>query len=64
MEGLALTGAGIDTEPGLLSTVMLEMGGSSDLCALLKPGEPGKWAAKYRATAIRKCRPWSQLPHS
>ena len=40
MEGLALTGAGIDTEKGLLSTVVLEMGGSSDLCALLKPGEP------------------------
>src|ERR1700736_1867283 len=40
MEGLALTGAGIDTEAGLLSTVVLEMGGSSDLCALLKPGEP------------------------
>jgi NADPH-dependent glutamate synthase beta subunit-like oxidoreductase/NAD(P)H-flavin reductase len=40
MEGLALTGAGIDTEKGLLSTIVLEMGGSSDLCALLKPGEP------------------------
>jgi NADPH-dependent glutamate synthase beta subunit-like oxidoreductase/NAD(P)H-flavin reductase len=40
MEGLALTGAGIDTETGLLSTVVLEMGGSSDLCALLKPGDP------------------------
>ena len=40
MEGLALTGAGIDPEAGLLSTVVLEMGGSSDLCALLKPGEP------------------------
>src|SRR5207302_7573626 len=40
MEGLALTGAGIDTQQGLLSTVVLEMGGSSDLCALLKPGEP------------------------
>src|SRR5205814_7505017 len=40
MEGLALTGAWIDREAGLLSTVVLEMGGSSDLCALLKPGEP------------------------
>ena len=39
MEGLALTGAGIDTEKGLLSTIVLEIGGSS-LCALLKPGEP------------------------
>ena len=40
MEGLALTGAGVDREAGLLSTIVLEMGGSSDLCALLKPGEP------------------------
>jgi NAD(P)H-flavin reductase len=40
MEGLALTGAWVDKEQGLLSTIVLEMGGSSDLCALLKPGEP------------------------
>ena len=40
MEGLALTGASVDREHGLLSTIVLEMGGSSDLCALLKPGEP------------------------
>ncbi len=40
MEGLALTGASVDREKGLLSTIVLEMGGSSDLCALLKPGEP------------------------
>jgi NADPH-dependent glutamate synthase beta subunit-like oxidoreductase/NAD(P)H-flavin reductase len=40
MEGLALTGASVDKEAGLLSTIVLEMGGSSDLCALLKPGEP------------------------
>src|ERR1039457_5768201 len=40
MEGLALTGASVDHEKGLLSTIVLEMGGSSDLCALLKPGEP------------------------
>jgi len=40
MEGLALTGAWIDREAGLLSTIVLEMGGSSDLCALLQPGEP------------------------
>ena len=40
MEGLALTGAWADTKRGLLSTIVLEMGGSSDLCALLKPGEP------------------------
>ncbi|HEX4231218.1 MAG TPA: FAD-dependent oxidoreductase [Bryobacteraceae bacterium] len=40
MEGLALTGAKVDPEHGTLSTIVLEMGGSSDLCALLKPGEP------------------------
>jgi NAD(P)H-flavin reductase len=40
MEGLALTGASVDRERGLLSTIVLEMGGSSDICALLKPGEP------------------------
>jgi NAD(P)H-flavin reductase/NADPH-dependent glutamate synthase beta subunit-like oxidoreductase len=40
MEGLALTGASVDKEKGLLSTIVLEMGGSSDLCALLRPGEP------------------------
>ena len=40
MEGLALTGASVDREQGLLSTIVLEMGGSSDLCAILKPGEP------------------------
>ena len=37
MEGLALTGAWVDREHGLVSTIVLEMGGSSDLCALLKP---------------------------
>jgi len=40
MEGLALTGASVDVEQGLLSTIVLEMGGSSDLCVELKPGEP------------------------
>lgn len=40
MEGLALTGAWVDRDRGLLSTIVLEMGGSSDLCALLRPGEP------------------------
>src|SRR5262249_37323707 len=40
MEGLALTGAWVDKEKGLLSTIVLEMGGSSDLCAYLKKGEP------------------------
>ena len=37
MEGLALTGASVDKEKGLLSTIVLEMGGSSDLCAHLQP---------------------------
>ena len=40
MEGLAVTGAWVDPEQGLVSTIVLEMGGSSSLCALLKPGEP------------------------
>jgi NADPH-dependent glutamate synthase beta subunit-like oxidoreductase/NAD(P)H-flavin reductase len=40
MEGLALTGAWVDESRGLVSTIVLEMGGSSDLCALLRPGEP------------------------
>ena len=30
----------VDREHGLLSTIVLEMGGSSDLCAQLAPGEP------------------------
>ncbi len=40
MEGLALTGASVDREKGLVSLIVLEMGGSSSLCAHLKPGEP------------------------
>ena len=40
MEGLALTGAAVNRARGLLSTIVLEMGGSSDLCTLLQPGEP------------------------
>ncbi len=40
MEGLALTGAWVARERGLVSTIVLEMGGSSDLCAQLEPGEP------------------------
>ena len=39
-EGLALTGASVDVEKGLLSTIVLEMGGSSDLCAQLAANEP------------------------
>ena len=40
MEGLALTGASANPETGELSTIVLEMGGSSDLCARLNVGEP------------------------
>ncbi len=40
MEGLAMTGAWTDPAAGLVSVIALEMGGSSDLCALLRPGEP------------------------
>ena len=40
MEGLALTGAWVDREKGLVSVIVLEMGGSSNLCIHLKPGEP------------------------
>jgi NAD(P)H-flavin reductase len=40
MEGLALTGAWVDREQGLISVIALEMGGSADLLAYLRPGEP------------------------
>ena len=40
MEGLAMTGAWVDAEHGLVSIIALEMGGSSDLCAMLRAGEP------------------------
>src|SRR6185295_18552864 len=40
MEGLALTGAWVDKDKGLMSTIVLEMGGSSRLCAFLEKGEP------------------------
>jgi NADPH-dependent glutamate synthase beta subunit-like oxidoreductase/NAD(P)H-flavin reductase len=40
MEGLAMTGAWTDPARGLVSVIALEMGGSSDLCATLQPGEP------------------------
>jgi NAD(P)H-flavin reductase len=39
MEGLALTGAWVDVERGLLSLIVLEMGGSSRLVATLRVGE-------------------------
>ena len=40
MEGIALTGAWVDREKGLISVIALEMGGSADLLAYLRPGEP------------------------
>jgi NADPH-dependent glutamate synthase beta subunit-like oxidoreductase/NAD(P)H-flavin reductase len=40
LEGIALTGAWVDTDRDLLSLIVLEMGVSSRLCAILKPGEP------------------------
>jgi NADPH-dependent glutamate synthase beta subunit-like oxidoreductase/NAD(P)H-flavin reductase len=40
IEPLALTGAWVDAERGLLSMIALELGGSSRLCSVLRPGEP------------------------
>ncbi len=39
MEGIALTGADVDVDAGLISLIVLEMGGSTDLCARLVPGQ-------------------------
>ena len=39
MEGLAMTGAWTDPSRGLVAVIALEMGGSSDLCAQLQPGD-------------------------
>ncbi len=38
-EGIALTGAWVDKEKGLISLITLEMGSSSSLCATWKPGD-------------------------
>jgi NADPH-dependent glutamate synthase beta subunit-like oxidoreductase/NAD(P)H-flavin reductase len=40
MEGVALTGAWTDPAQGLIGLIVLDMGGSSTLCAHLQPGEP------------------------
>lgn len=40
MEGLAMTGAWTNAKSGEIGVIVLEMGGSSDLCASLEPGEP------------------------
>lgn len=39
MEGVALTGASVDRERGLISLIVLELGASSRLCAYLRRGE-------------------------
>ncbi|HYY15846.1 MAG TPA: pyridine nucleotide-disulfide oxidoreductase, partial [Gammaproteobacteria bacterium] len=39
-EGLALTGAWVNKEQGLIALIALEMGSSSKLCAHWKPGDP------------------------
>jgi NADPH-dependent glutamate synthase beta subunit-like oxidoreductase/NAD(P)H-flavin reductase len=40
IEPLALTGAWVDAGRGLLSMIALEIGASSRICSVLKPGEP------------------------
>jgi NADPH-dependent glutamate synthase beta subunit-like oxidoreductase/NAD(P)H-flavin reductase len=40
MEGLAMTGAWVDKEKGLVAVIALEMGGSSSLLNLLQPHDP------------------------
>jgi NAD(P)H-flavin reductase len=40
IEPLALTGAWVDAGRGLLSMIALELGASSRICSVLKPGEP------------------------
>ena len=40
IEPLALTGAWVDADRGLLSMIALELGASSRICSVLKPGEP------------------------
>ncbi|HEY6951561.1 MAG TPA: FAD-dependent oxidoreductase, partial [Bacteroidota bacterium] len=39
MEGIALTGAWVDKDRGLISLIALEVGTSSRLCGTLKPGQ-------------------------
>ena len=55
-----MTGAWTDPERGLVSVIVLEMGGQSDICALLKPGEPvvlmGPTGSPTRFTQARRLR--------
>jgi NADPH-dependent glutamate synthase beta subunit-like oxidoreductase/NAD(P)H-flavin reductase len=39
MEGIALTGAWVDPGKGLIGLITLEVGASSRMCAILKPGQ-------------------------
>ncbi|WP_174855544.1 FAD-dependent oxidoreductase [Wolbachia endosymbiont of Ctenocephalides felis wCfeT] len=39
MEGMAVTGTEVDKEKGIISTIILETGGSTNLCRYLKEGE-------------------------
>jgi NADPH-dependent glutamate synthase beta subunit-like oxidoreductase len=39
MEGIAVTGTEVDKKKGIISTIMLETGGSTNLCKYLKEGE-------------------------
>ncbi|WCR54095.1 MAG: Glutamate synthase [NADPH] small chain [Wolbachia endosymbiont of Ctenocephalides orientis wCori] len=39
MEAIAVTGTEVDKEKGIISTIVLETGGSSNLCKYLKEGE-------------------------
>ncbi|OEY86550.1 glutamate synthase subunit beta [Wolbachia pipientis] len=39
MEGIAVTGAAVDLEKGIISTIVLETGGSTNLCKFLQEGE-------------------------
>lgn len=39
MEGIAVTGTEVDKEKGIISTIVLETGGSTNLCKYLKEGE-------------------------
>jgi NADPH-dependent glutamate synthase beta subunit-like oxidoreductase len=62
MEGLALTGAWVDKEKGLISVIALEMGGSADLLAYLQPGEPVvlmavAWATRSSSPSAAPCVP-------
>ncbi len=39
MEGIAVTGTEVDKKKGIISTIVLETGGSTNLCKCFKEGE-------------------------